>query len=123
MAFRTHLFNVGAVLVGKATGEIIKDKIKFSVGPIEVDGRLFVGTASILASEYLPQVRMNPALKGALDIIGALNLGEWIYDQIMNIVAPQPAPAPAPTPPVEAQAGLPAVVVATSPAEAVGRIV
>lgn len=120
MAFRQHLFNVGAVLVGKGLGDLLKDKVRYQIGPVVVDGRLVVGAVSILAGEYIPQVKMNQTLKAALDIIGALNLGEWLYDTIMGMVA---RPAPAPTAPVQAQAGLPVMVVPAGQVEVVGRII
>ena len=119
MAYKTHLFNVGAVLVGKAAGELLKDRIKFAVGPVDIDGRLLLGIGSILVSENVPQVKMNPTLKAALDIIGALNVGEWAYDMIMKMVAPAPVAAPQVAP----AAPLPVITVAAAPAEIVGRIV
>jgi hypothetical protein len=119
MAYRTHLFNVGAVLVGKAAGELLKDRVRFSVGPVDIDGRLLLGLGSILVSENVPQVRMNSTLKAALDIIGALNLGEWAYDMIMKMVTPTPTAAPQ----VAQAAPFPVITVAAAPAEIVGRIV
>jgi len=121
MALRTHLFNAGAVLVGIAVGDFVKDRIRYKVGPVMIDGRLLVGVGSILVGEYVPQVRANPSLRMALDLVGAVNIANWIYDQVKMLMAPTPVVTT--QAPAQAQAGFPMVVVATAPAEAFGRII
>jgi len=121
MPFKTHLFNVGAVLVGIAIGDFVKDKVSYKVGPLMIDGRLLTGVASILVSEYVPQVRANTTLRSALDLIGAVNLANWIYDQVKMLMAP--APVTTTQAPAQAQAGFPMVVVSAGPVESFGRII
>jgi len=122
MVLRTHLFNTGAVLVGIAVGDFVKDRVKYKVGPLMIDGRLLTGVASILVSEYVPQVRANVTLRSALDLIGAVNLANWLYDQVKMLMAPAPATTTTQAP-TQAQAGFPMVVVSAGSFESYGRII
>lgn len=121
MEYQKHLFNVGTLLVSKAVIDYTKDLVKFKLGPVSIDTRLLFGLGSILAVEYIREIKANPMASTFLGVFGAMNIADWLYDVIKGLVAPAPAQqAPAV---VKAEAFVPTVEITPAQLEVTGRLI